>query len=141
MAITGEGKTRGTVSITEIEATINQHVAFITPRTKNLLANFLHDWLNANYYQIRHVSADWGSTKAAITCGDVRSYPLPLPPINEQKEICEFVSSKSSMYDKLIIETKRSVDILNERRSALISAAVTGKIDVRDWQPPHDKAD
>ena len=136
MAITGEGKTRGMVTITEIEATINQHVAFIEPRGSELLPTFLHDWLSANYSRLRHDSADWGSTKAAITCGDIRAYPLPLPPLAEQEAICQFVGSKSSLIDGLISSADENVNLLYERRSALISAAVTGKIDVRSWQPP-----
>ncbi|WP_262381805.1 restriction endonuclease subunit S [Pseudomonas veronii] len=136
MAITGEGKTRGMVTITEIEATINQHVAFIEPRGSELLPTFLHDWLKANYCRLRHDSADWGSTKAAITCSDIRAYPLPLPPLAEQVAICQFVDSKSSLLDELIFSADENVSLLYERRSALISAAVTGKIDVRGWQPP-----
>jgi len=133
MAITGEGKTRGMVTITEIEATINQHVAFIEPRGGRLLAAYLHDWLSANYSRIRHDSADWGSTKAAITCADIRAYPLPLPPKEEQEAICQFVGSKSALFDGLMSSAEENVGLLQERRSALISAAVTGKIDVRNW--------
>ncbi|GAB3380471.1 restriction endonuclease subunit S [Azotobacter armeniacus] len=140
MAITGEGKTRGMVTITEIEVTINQHVAFIQPRDAGLSPKYLHDWLSANYLRIRHESADWGSTKAAITCSDIRAYPLPLPSINEQKDICRFVSSKSSFIDRLISSVQENVTLLQERRSALISAAVTGKIDVRNWQAPASSA-
>ena len=136
MAITGEGKTRGMVTITEIEATINQHVAFIEPRGGQLVATYIHDWLSANYSRIRHDSADWGSTKAAITCADIRAYPLPLPPKEEQEAICQFVSSKSALFDGLMSSAEENVGLLQERRSALISAAVTGKIDVRGWQPP-----
>lgn len=136
MAITGEGKTRGMVTITEIEATINQHVAFIEPRGSELLPTFLHDWLNANYSRLRHDSADWGSTKAAITCGDIRAYPLPLPPRDEQEAIYHFICSKSSLIDGLISTANENVNLLYERRSSLISAAVTGKIDVRGWLPP-----
>lgn len=136
MAITGEGKTRGLVTVTEIEATINQHVAFIEPRGNELFPTFLHDWLSANYSRLRHDSADWGSTKAAITCADIRAYPLPLPPIDEQEAICRFIGSKSSLIDGLVASANENVELLQERRSALISAAVTGKIDVRDWQPP-----
>lgn len=141
MAITGEGKTRGMVTISEIEATINQHVAFIQPRSKKLYPVYLHDWLNANYSRIRHDSADWGSTKAAITCSDVRAYPLPLPRIEEQEAICHFIESKSSLANDLISSSESSISLLQERRSALVSAAVTGKIDVRDWRSEAELAD
>jgi len=140
IAITGEGKTRGMTTITEIDATINQHIAFIEPRDTDLSSVFLHDWLVANYHQLRFESNGYGSTKAAITCGDIRAYPLPLPPLIEQGDISDFLENKSSQFDELIASAKKSVALLTERRSALISAAVTGKIDVRGWQPPKDES-
>jgi len=136
MAITGEGKTRGMVTITEIEVTISQHLAFIECKDKNLNHHFLHDWLSANYLRIRHKSEGWGSTKAAITCGDIRAFPLPLPPVSEQREICKFINEKSSLLNKLVSQSEVNILLLQERRSALISAAVTGQIDVRGWQAP-----
>jgi len=140
IAITGEGKTRGMTTITEIDATINQHIAFIDPRDTELRAVFLHDWLVANYHQLRFESNGYGSTKAAITCGDIRAYPLPLPPLIEQRNISDFLENASSQFDELTVSAKKSIALLTERRSALISAAVTGKIDVRNWQPPVDES-
>lgn len=61
---------------------------------------------------------------------------LVLPSLNEQKVIIEFLKKETSRFDKIINEAKRTVNLLKERRTALISAAVTGKIDVRDLQPP-----
>jgi type I restriction enzyme S subunit len=140
IAITGEGKTRGMATITEIDATINQHIAFIEPRDTELSAVFLHDWLVANYHQLRFESNGYGSTKAAITCGDIRAYPLPLPPLIEQRNISDFLENASSQFDELTVSAKKSIALLTERRSALISAAVTGKIDVRNWRPPVDES-
>jgi type I restriction enzyme S subunit len=59
-----------------------------------------------------------------------------LPPREEQIRICEFLSLALSKIDDLIAEAATVTGLLGERRSALISAAVTGKIDVRGWQPP-----
>ncbi|XLX39011.1 restriction endonuclease subunit S [Ectopseudomonas mendocina] len=58
-----------------------------------------------------------------------------LPPREEQTRICDFLNAELSSIDNLITEATKVVALLSERRSALISAAVTGKIDVRDWQP------
>ncbi len=135
IAITGEGKTRGMVTRTIIEATINQHVAFIAPYSKRIESSFLHDWLAANYQRVRYESKGWGSTKAAITCGDIRQYPIPVPPVDEQIEITRSITKRSISFDELIGEAKKTVSLLVERRSVLISAAVTGKIDVRGWRP------
>lgn len=61
---------------------------------------------------------------------------IPVPPIEEQRYLVERVSAAKGEIERLIIEAKRGSELLKERRSALISAAVTGKIDVRSWQPP-----
>ncbi|MCG5539329.1 restriction endonuclease subunit S [Halorhodospira sp. 9622] len=58
------------------------------------------------------------------------------PPPEEQRAIADFLDEETDRIDKLIREALGSIDLLKERRSALISAAVTGKIDVRDWTPP-----
>ncbi|HCE3068361.1 TPA: restriction endonuclease subunit S [Vibrio parahaemolyticus] len=53
---------------------------------------------------------------------------------SEQKVICEYVDSLSEKYDGLIDGANKAIELMKERKIALISAAVTGKIDVRDWQ-------
>ncbi len=60
----------------------------------------------------------------------------PFPPPAEQAEIVLFLTEKTQEIDILISEVQGGVELLYERRAALISAAVTGKIDVRGWQPP-----
>jgi len=59
-----------------------------------------------------------------------------LPPREEQTRICDFLNAELGNIDDLIAEATKVVALLSERRSALISAAVTGKIDLRGWQPP-----
>ena len=61
---------------------------------------------------------------------------LAIPPEHEQGAIAELINEKTGRIDELIAEGDLAVALLQERRSALISAAVTGKIDVRGWQPP-----
>jgi type I restriction enzyme, S subunit len=56
---------------------------------------------------------------------------LPVPPIDEQTHIASHISSIASGFDELLVETQSAITLLQERRAALISAAVTGKIDVR----------
>ena len=61
---------------------------------------------------------------------------MPLPGIDEQNAIAEFLSAETARLDALTAEATRAIALLKERRSALISAAVTGKIDVRDLASP-----
>jgi type I restriction enzyme, S subunit len=69
--------------------------------------------------------------------GDVA---LCLPPLNEQVEILAFIDNETSKLDGLTMEATHAIDLLEERRTALISAAVTGKIDVRDLVPVEAQA-
>jgi len=57
--------------------------------------------------------------------------PIAYPPLSEQDDILELLASKLSSFDTLIAESGHAIYLLKERRIALISAAVTGKIDVR----------
>lgn len=61
---------------------------------------------------------------------------IPVPPITEQAQIAAFLDDVISKFGALTSDANESVRLLQERRAALISAAVTGKIDVRGWQPP-----
>lgn len=136
IAITGEGQTRGRVAICQLEATINQHLASIQIYDNSLRHEFLFLWLSANYERIRFESTGAGSTKGAITCGDIKSYPIVLAPLPEQKEIINYIELQNQRFSNLMAKAEDQVQLLKERRTALISAAVTGKIDVRNWQAP-----
>ncbi|WP_288415249.1 restriction endonuclease subunit S [uncultured Acinetobacter sp.] len=131
MAITGEGQTRGRIAICQLDATINQHLASIRITDKNLNHEFLFYWLTANYERIRYESTGTGSTKGAITCGDIGLYPVPLPPYQEQLEIVASIKKQSETFKSLVAKAESAIQLMQERRIALISAAVTGKIDVR----------
>lgn len=79
-----------------------------------------------------------GSTMPNLNTETLGRCRLPIPPVNEQEAIIIRVKLISGSFEQLITEGKKAESLLKERRSALISAAVTGKIDVRDWQPPED---
>ena len=67
VAITGQGKTRGKATVLRIEATINQHLAFITPKTSICSADYLQLALEGAYLHLRSISDDSGSTRGALT--------------------------------------------------------------------------
>jgi type I restriction enzyme S subunit len=76
-----------------------------------------------------------GSTHNTIYMPDIQAFRMPLPPVGEQREIVARVKVQTAQIDELIAEAESGTELLQERRSALISAAVTGKIDVRCLQP------
>ncbi len=57
---------------------------------------------------------------------------FPVPPLEEQRKIVAFLDRETAKLDTLTAEAQRAIILLQERRTALISAAVTGKIDVRE---------
>ena len=63
-----------------------------------------------------------------------------VPPIEEQIKICNQIRSESKKIDGLVASAHKSIELLRERRSALISAAVTGQIDVRGLIPKEEVA-
>jgi type I restriction enzyme S subunit len=132
VGITGQGKTRGMASTLMIEATINQHIAFLKPSSKNIRTEILREFLNAAYEWLRFDSDGVGSTKGAITCEQLGNTRISLPLLSEQKGILDFISRQTNRIDCLTSRTQRSIDLLKERRSALITAAVTGQIDLRN---------
>ncbi|EPJ8737657.1 restriction endonuclease subunit S [Acinetobacter nematophilus] len=77
-----------------------------------------------------------GSVSANLSAENVMSYKFALPPIKEQIEIANNLKKVFEKYDKLILKAESAIQLMQERRTALISAAVTGKIDVRNWQAP-----
>ena len=70
-----------------------------------------------------------------ITKGSVMSFRFALPSVAEQDAIVVFLEKRINLFAGLLSETENAIRLMQERRTALISAAVTGKIDVRDWQP------
>lgn len=72
-----------------------------------------------------------GATRDRLNLGLASTRLLALPPLNEQRQIVEKVDFVTSRLDLLAEKTQRSIDLLKERRSAFITAAVTGQIDLR----------
>lgn len=71
----------------------------------------------------------------SINEGQLREIPVPVPPDREQQAIAAFLDLETARIDALIEKVEKSIELLREYRTALISAAVTGKIDVRGELP------
>ena len=130
VAITGQGKTRGQAIVLSFDATINQHLAYISPDLSRLDPWFLRWTLLAAYEFLRSISDAAGGTKGALTCENVANVRMPVPPIDEQRAIVAHIANGTSKLDELRSATERTTALLKERRASLIAAAVTGQIDV-----------
>ena len=132
VAITGQGKTRGMSAVLEVEATISQHLAFITPRTPIASSDFLNLAMAAAYSQLRAISEDSGSTKGALTCEDIKRFHLPIPPQDVQVDLIKRVQQQTDGILKNIAHHESEVTLLREYRTRLIADVVSGKLDVRE---------
>ena len=73
-----------------------------------------------------------GSTFRRINVSKIKNLAVCVPPLEEQREIAQFCSREHEGTERLIATIRDAIERLKELRAALISAAVTGKIDVRD---------
>ena len=73
-----------------------------------------------------------GSTHQTIYMPDVGGFSTPVPPVSEQDQIVASIRKETAAIDTLIAKIHEAIYHLKEFRTALISAAVTGKVDVRE---------
>lgn len=78
-------------------------------------------------------------TRASLSQDLLKKLPVTLPPLKEQAQIAAFLDDKSAIFEKLTENAKSAVKLMKERRTALISAAVTGKIDIRNFKDIHSE--
>ncbi|MCC5938642.1 MAG: restriction endonuclease subunit S [Lunatimonas sp.] len=100
----------------------------------------LNKWFSKFYFRshiVRHhlVKEMNLVTRASLSQELLKSVPVLLPPINEQIKIGEHLQEITSSIDTTIDKIYSAIEKLKEYRQSLISEAVTGKIDVRDWEP------
>ncbi|GEN82854.1 hypothetical protein SLU01_11660 [Sporosarcina luteola] len=132
MALNGQGKTKGKVAVLEIVTTCNQSLAgFITDESR-LHYLFLYYYLKSKYRELRGLVGD--GLRDGLTIGLIKSLQIPLPPIKEQKEIASVLKKQDEEFNELIKKVSESIEKLKEYRQSLIYEAVTGKIDVRDYE-------
>lgn len=122
------GATIGRLGILGVEATINQACCALV-KSKVFFNLFLFYWFQA--YKKTVIILASGGGQPNISQEKIRSLILPTPPFFEQQKITEFLDRETAKIDSLIKKEEKIIKKMKEYRTALISAAVTGKIDVR----------
>jgi len=118
--------------VTDEFAGCNCHALIIVSPVRSMASGEWISWvLNSSYGVHSLLSIQTGALHPHLNCGDVKDIFIPLPPIAEQRSIVAHVVNQVLELDSLAAEAQRAIDLLQERRTALISAAVTGQIDVR----------
>jgi type I restriction enzyme S subunit len=81
-----------------------------------------------------------GSTFKRINVNDIKNFTLLIPPMEEQKQIIEFLINAENKIESMIVKASEVLKRLEEYRTALITSAVTGKIDLREINIPKEVA-
>ena len=92
--------------------------------------------LNSDLSTIQFTIQRSGGVQGFVALGTLRNLTIPFPPPQEQTTIVAFLDQETAKIDNLIQQAQKATTLLQERRTALISAAVTGKIDVRNESLP-----
>jgi len=121
-------------------ANLNSQIAYLRVTNSRIEPSFLVLYLTSDTIKALIEAAREGSVLTQYPIANLVSIRVPVPPKDEQKKIADFLSKELHLFNTLKSEGVRNIALLQERRSALISAAVTGKIDVRNWQPPADES-
>jgi type I restriction enzyme, S subunit len=87
--------------------------------------------LNTRIVRFQVEVVQYGAAQEQFNISHAVNFWLPVPPLEEQNHIAAALDAETTRFDLLIAEAQRAIPLLQERRSALISAAVMGQIDVR----------
>ena len=109
------------------------HIFSVRPRRGLLNPHYLALMLSSGYGRAYFTATSKQSTNLASTNSTkLRNLPIPTPSVFEQHAIPAFLDREAARNDTLAAKVRDAIDRLRELRTALISAAVTGKIDVRE---------
>ena len=130
--------TIGQTAITpkDIEFVVASSLIIIRPDREKVTPEFLDFLLQSSVVKEQVESFVKGAALRRLSIQNLLKVFGVFPPLDEQVLIAEFIQHQLSKYRELERKAIDQVELLKERRTALISAAVTGKIDVRNWQAP-----
>lgn len=115
-------------------ANVNQHVCIVRPKQTLLNGKYLQYLFNSNAGQNFINSVQNGTNREGLNFEQIKNFSVPVPSLDEQQTIIKFLEEKLSKIDALQIELEHQLSDLKSYKSSLITEAVTGKIDLRDWQ-------
>lgn len=123
------------VSINKEIVTINQDMKALIPN-ENITSEYFYLVLTGFKRFLLELTDNSAHGTKCLRTDLLEKLWIPLPSIKQQEEIIRNVNELVAKLDSLVLRQEEAKKLLQERRTALISAAVTGKIDVRDWVAP-----
>ncbi len=124
------GATIGKVGYIDKPASSNQQITAVAPNIAKVLGKFLAYQLKRLEQVLKGIAPN--TTLPIMDQQKIGCLMVVNPPISEQQVIVDFLDRETSRIDVLVAKVTEAIEKLKEYRTALISAAVTGKIDVRE---------
>jgi type I restriction enzyme S subunit len=122
------------IAINTVKVTLNQDMKALKFNTR-MDAEYAANYILGNVSMLLLEWSKEGATVESIEQEYLSGSLMPVPPREEQTNINKELKLKMAVFDNLESKATRGISLLKERRTALISAAVTGKIDVRHFNP------
>ena len=122
IAITGQGKTLGNSAITRIETCINQHLAYAQFYSEKIVPDFVLWYMQTRYEYLRSIAHGGGSTKGALTCGFLKTLPIPVPSLGEQTEIVTVFQTLEEKQDSAASKQSALQDLFRTLLHELMTA-------------------
>lgn len=115
------------------QANVNQHVCII--RLPEHLNDYISLVIQSDLIQEQINLQQTGGNREGLNFEQIANFVITIPPKDEMTKIGEYINRQIKNFNRLYNRAVKAISLLKERRTALISAAVTGKIDVRDQVP------
>ena len=131
-----QGALCGNINMASGQFFASEHAIVVYPR-KSFNNTYLAEMLR--YMDLGQYSVS--AAQPGVSVERLNLLKVIMPPENEQMEISKVIVRENLIFESLTNKCVSMIGLLRERRTALISAAVTGKIDVRNWQAPEEKND
>lgn len=132
VVVTTEAPLGESAQIMEPSVALAQRIVLLKAQRNRVTNEYLkyHFVGNGGRYELQTRAT--GSTAVGIKASHLRASLVATPPITEQNQITEFLDRETTEVDAIVAKVRAAIDRLKELRIALISAVVTGKVDVRD---------
>lgn len=125
------------IAINTVPVTMNQDMKALK-FGKRVLVEYIANLIHGNTAQLLLEWSKEGATVESIEHEYLANSLIPVPSLKEQEEITQVIAKKMKVYAELTEKAELQITLLQERRTALISSAVTGKINVSNWQHPNE---
>ena len=121
------------IAINTVDVTMNQDMRALQ-FNERMTSEYAANYIVGNVDKLLFAWSKEGATVESIEQEYLSNSLFPVPSIADQTKIVDEINEQMKIFDSLISKAQKAIQLMQERRTALISAAVTGKIDVRGWR-------